>query len=171
MIVLCRNPVRFTNLLEIFWTTILLELMTLEAYFMRHRIEGIEPVSLLYLGWFEVVNSFEYQYVGHTFLQASYLNSTCWTKNLLYPFIDWRHLFLNWKYIIENVQHRFVVTSSMSMLFHANSLSGRAFHHYRHQKEPLKKHPELDQLLRDEYRSLEDFRAREKSNTLKEEIH
>eukprot|EP00262_Sarcandra_glabra_P007006 TRINITY_DN19565_c0_g1_i1.p1 TRINITY_DN19565_c0_g1~~TRINITY_DN19565_c0_g1_i1.p1 ORF type:complete len:1048 (+),score=188.56 TRINITY_DN19565_c0_g1_i1:248-3391(+) len=37
-----------------------------------------------------------------------------------------------------------------------------AFHHYREargQKEPLKKHPELERLLREEYRSLDDFRA------------
>ncbi|XP_015574933.1 la-related protein 1A isoform X1 [Ricinus communis] len=40
-----------------------------------------------------------------------------------------------------------------------------AFHHYRglrDHKEPLKKHPELDRLLREEYCSLEDFRAKEK---------
>ncbi|KAG5238109.1 hypothetical protein OIU77_028147 [Salix suchowensis] len=39
-----------------------------------------------------------------------------------------------------------------------------AFHHYCRlgDKEP-KKHPELDRLLREEYRSLEDFRAKEKS--------
>ncbi|KAL9368225.1 hypothetical protein Peur_039424 [Populus x canadensis] len=39
-----------------------------------------------------------------------------------------------------------------------------AFHHYcgLGDKEP-KKHPELDRLLREEYRSLEDFRARERS--------
>ncbi|GAV59102.1 La domain-containing protein [Cephalotus follicularis] len=35
-----------------------------------------------------------------------------------------------------------------------------AFHHYRGPKEPLKKHPELDRLLKDEYRSLEDFRVK-----------
>ncbi|XP_015873343.2 la-related protein 1A [Ziziphus jujuba] len=59
--------------------------------------------------------------------------------------------------------------------YHRGNLYGLekywAFHHYRHQKEPLKKHPELDRLLRDEYRSLEDFRAREKSNASKEDIH
>lgn len=41
-----------------------------------------------------------------------------------------------------------------------------AFHHYRDsrdQKGPLKKHPDLDRLLREEYRSLDDFRAKEKS--------
>ncbi|KAG5064552.1 hypothetical protein JHK85_005735 [Glycine max] len=46
----------------------------------------------------------------------------------------------------------------------------KAFHHYRKvrgQKEPLNKHPELDRLLREEYRSLEDFRAKEK-NVVKE---
>ncbi|WCJ27544.1 LA RNA-binding protein [Euphorbia peplus] len=39
-----------------------------------------------------------------------------------------------------------------------------AFHHYRgvHEKEAIKKHPELDKLLREEYRRLEDFRAKEK---------
>ncbi|KAI4305851.1 hypothetical protein L6164_029188 [Bauhinia variegata] len=42
-----------------------------------------------------------------------------------------------------------------------------AFHHYREArdgKEPLNKHPELDKLLREEYRSLDDFRAKEKTN-------
>ncbi|XP_068662143.1 la-related protein 1A-like [Aristolochia californica] len=41
-----------------------------------------------------------------------------------------------------------------------------AFHHYqksRDQKEPLKKHPELERLLREEYRNLDDFRASEKA--------
>ncbi|XP_065861546.1 la-related protein 1A [Euphorbia lathyris] len=40
-----------------------------------------------------------------------------------------------------------------------------AFHHYRgvhEQKEDIKKHPELDKLLREEYRRLEDFRVKEK---------
>ncbi|KAF2324141.1 hypothetical protein GH714_008072 [Hevea brasiliensis] len=47
-----------------------------------------------------------------------------------------------------------------------------AFHHYRglrEHKEPLKKHPELDRLLRQEYCSLEDFRTKEKN--VKEESH
>lgn len=42
----------------------------------------------------------------------------------------------------------------------------RAFHHYRglrEHKEALKKHPELDRLLRQEYCSLEDFRTKEKN--------
>ncbi|KAJ4970946.1 hypothetical protein NE237_004045 [Protea cynaroides] len=38
-----------------------------------------------------------------------------------------------------------------------------AFHHYRDRKMPLKKHPELDRLLEEEYRSLDDFRAKEKA--------
>lgn len=41
-----------------------------------------------------------------------------------------------------------------------------AFHHYRglrEHKEALKKHPELDRLLRQEYCSLEDFRTKEKN--------
>lgn len=49
---------------------------------------------------------------------------------------------------------------------------GRAFHHYRRQrdqKEPLRKHPELDKLLREEYRSLDDFRAKEKAANAKED--
>ncbi|KAG1327684.1 putative la-related protein [Cocos nucifera] len=40
-----------------------------------------------------------------------------------------------------------------------------AFHHFREMRvhvQPLKKHPELDRLLREEYRSLEDFKAKEK---------
>lgn len=43
-----------------------------------------------------------------------------------------------------------------------------AFHHYRSlrdQKEPVKKHLELERLLREEYRSLDDFRAKERSTT------
>ncbi|XP_043691969.1 la-related protein 1A-like [Telopea speciosissima] len=41
-----------------------------------------------------------------------------------------------------------------------------AFHHYREvrdQKTPLKKHPELDRLLREGYRSIDDFRAKERA--------
>ncbi|KAJ4979342.1 hypothetical protein NE237_010122 [Protea cynaroides] len=41
-----------------------------------------------------------------------------------------------------------------------------AFHHYREgrdQQAPLKKHPELDRLLREEFRSLDDFRAKERA--------
>ncbi|CAL0318443.1 unnamed protein product [Lupinus luteus] len=47
-----------------------------------------------------------------------------------------------------------------------------AFHHYRKahgHKEPLSKHPELDKLLCEEYRSVEDFRAKEK-NTVDEVV-
>nr|POF08013.1 la-related protein 1a [Quercus suber] len=50
----------------------------------------------------------------------------------------------------------------------------RAFHHYgglRDRKEPLKRDPELDRLLREEYCSLGDFRAKEKANAVKEERH
>ncbi|KAL1348001.1 uncharacterized protein [Arachis hypogaea] len=43
-----------------------------------------------------------------------------------------------------------------------------AFHHYRKACEPLNKHPELDRLLREDYRSLDDFRAKEK-HTVKED--
>lgn len=41
----------------------------------------------------------------------------------------------------------------------------RAFHHFcgLRDKELPKKHPELDRLLREEYRSLEDFHAKKKS--------
>jgi len=48
-----------------------------------------------------------------------------------------------------------------------------AFHHYRAargQKAPVKKHPELDRLLREEYRSLDDFhRAKGKTDVVKED--
>ncbi|XP_061352302.1 la-related protein 1A isoform X2 [Gastrolobium bilobum] len=61
--------------------------------------------------------------------------------------------------------------------YHKGNLYGLekywAFHHYgkvRDQKEPLNKHPELDKLLREEYRSLEDFRAKEK-NIVKEDFN
>ncbi|XP_058743130.1 la-related protein 1A [Vicia villosa] len=54
--------------------------------------------------------------------------------------------------------------------YHKGNLYGLekywAFHHYRkmrNQKEPLQKHPDLDKLLNEEYRSLEDFRAKEKN--------
>ncbi|KAK9170662.1 hypothetical protein Syun_002802 [Stephania yunnanensis] len=54
--------------------------------------------------------------------------------------------------------------------FNKSSLYGLekywAFHHYREirdQKEPLKKHPELERLLREDYCSLEDFRSKEKA--------
>ncbi|KAL6563731.1 hypothetical protein OROGR_002690 [Orobanche gracilis] len=47
-----------------------------------------------------------------------------------------------------------------------------AFHHYgeaRGRTEPVKKHPELDRLLREEFRSLDDFnRAKVKNTTLQE---
>ncbi|KAL8527335.1 hypothetical protein ACS0TY_005267 [Phlomoides rotata] len=40
-----------------------------------------------------------------------------------------------------------------------------AFHHYREAKEPLEKHPELGKLLKEEYRSMEDFRAKNAATT------
>ncbi|XP_047979896.1 la-related protein 1A isoform X3 [Salvia hispanica] len=50
-----------------------------------------------------------------------------------------------------------------------------AFHHFREardEKEAVKKHPELDRLLREEYRSMEDFkRAKAKNATVKEGNH
>lgn len=39
----------------------------------------------------------------------------------------------------------------------------RAFHHYRDKDKPLKLHVELERLLREEYRNLDDFRAKEKA--------
>ncbi|KAK7300310.1 hypothetical protein RJT34_11153 [Clitoria ternatea] len=61
--------------------------------------------------------------------------------------------------------------------YHKGNLYGLekywAFHHYRKvrdHKEPLHKHPELDRLLREEYRSLEDFRAKEKK-VVKEDVN
>ncbi|KAL1098521.1 hypothetical protein V6Z11_D05G105600 [Gossypium hirsutum] len=51
--------------------------------------------------------------------------------------------------------------------YHKGNLYGLekywAFHHFRDQGEPLKKHPELDRLLGEEYRGLEDFRAKERN--------
>ncbi|KAK9999855.1 hypothetical protein SO802_019458 [Lithocarpus litseifolius] len=62
--------------------------------------------------------------------------------------------------------------------YHKGNLYGLekywAFHHYSKlpgRKEPLKRHPELDRLLKEEYSSLEDFRAKEKANAVKEESH
>ncbi|KAF7815523.1 la-related protein 1A [Senna tora] len=53
--------------------------------------------------------------------------------------------------------------------FHPSNanLHTRAFHHYRERrdrKEPLGKCSELDKLLREEYRSLDDFRSKERIN-------
>ncbi|KAK6246928.1 hypothetical protein QUC31_018493 [Theobroma cacao] len=59
--------------------------------------------------------------------------------------------------------------------YHKGNLYGLekywAFHHFRDQKEPLKKHPELDRLLREEYRSLEDFRGKERNTSTREDNH
>ncbi|KAG1370965.1 putative la-related protein [Cocos nucifera] len=53
--------------------------------------------------------------------------------------------------------------------YHKGNLYGLekywAFHHFREMRDhnqPLKKHPELDRLLREEYLNLKDFRAKEK---------
>ncbi|MBA0690894.1 hypothetical protein Goari_008547 [Gossypium aridum] len=46
-----------------------------------------------------------------------------------------------------------------------------AFHHFRDQGEPLKKHPELDRLLGEEYRGLEDFRAKERNAGTRDDSH
>ncbi|XP_031389019.1 la-related protein 1A isoform X2 [Punica granatum] len=60
--------------------------------------------------------------------------------------------------------------NSIGLIYHCNFR--RAFHHYRgqhSQKDPVTKRPELEKLLREEYRSLEDFQAKERnSNTVKE---
>lgn len=54
-------------------------------------------------------------------------------------------------------------------------LCARAFHHYRgvdNQRPAPKKHPELDQLLKEKYRGLDDFhRAKEKVPSTKEDSH
>ncbi|KAK9022305.1 hypothetical protein V6N11_002582 [Hibiscus sabdariffa] len=59
--------------------------------------------------------------------------------------------------------------------YHKGNLYGLekywAFHHFRDQIEPLKKHPELDRLLREEYRHLEDFRDKERNNSTREYSH
>ncbi|ONK67449.1 uncharacterized protein A4U43_C05F150 [Asparagus officinalis] len=51
--------------------------------------------------------------------------------------------------------------------YHKGNLYGLekywAFHHYRNKDQPLKQNPELEQLLKEEYRSLDDFRAKEKA--------
>ncbi|CAN8244259.1 unnamed protein product [Cochlearia groenlandica] len=43
-----------------------------------------------------------------------------------------------------------------------------AFHHYRGQKEPIKKRAELEKLLKEEYRSIDDFRAKDTKTKQKE---
>ncbi|XWS28942.1 hypothetical protein CRYUN_Cryun25bG0115000 [Craigia yunnanensis] len=59
--------------------------------------------------------------------------------------------------------------------YHKGNLYGLekywAFHHFRDQKEPLKKHPELNTLLREEYRHLEHFRAKERNTSTREDSH
>lgn len=60
--------------------------------------------------------------------------------------------------------------------YHKGNLYGLekywAFHHFRHQKDPIKKQPDLERLLLEEYRTLDDFRAKERANTtVKEEGH
>ncbi|KAI3419058.1 HTH La-type RNA-binding domain-containing protein [Psidium guajava] len=59
--------------------------------------------------------------------------------------------------------------------YHKGNLYGLekywAFHHYRNQKDPIKKQPDLERLLLEEYRTLDDFRAKEKINTVKEVGH
>ncbi|KAJ0266520.1 La-related protein 1A [Hirschfeldia incana] len=49
--------------------------------------------------------------------------------------------------------------------YHKGNLYGLekywAFHHYRGQKEPIEKNPELEKLLKEEYRSVDDFRAKD----------
>ncbi|KAG2311210.1 hypothetical protein Bca4012_025662 [Brassica carinata] len=53
--------------------------------------------------------------------------------------------------------------------YHKRNLYGLekywAFHHYRGQKEPIEKHPELEKLLKEEYRSIADFRAKDPMTT------
>ncbi|KAI6685402.1 hypothetical protein NL676_031315 [Syzygium grande] len=59
--------------------------------------------------------------------------------------------------------------------YHKGNLYGLekywAFHHYRHQKDPIKKQQDLERLLLEEYRTLDDFRTKERANTAKEEGH
>ncbi|KAK8352654.1 hypothetical protein V6Z12_A05G108300 [Gossypium hirsutum] len=59
--------------------------------------------------------------------------------------------------------------------YHKGNLYGLekywAFHHFRDQGEPLKKHPELDRLLGEEYRGLEDFHAKERNAGTRDDSH
>ncbi|CAD5332318.1 unnamed protein product [Arabidopsis thaliana] len=56
--------------------------------------------------------------------------------------------------------------------YHKGNLYGLekywAFHHYRGKKEPITKHPELEKLLKEEFRSIDDFRAKETITNQKE---
>ncbi|CAA7061155.1 unnamed protein product [Microthlaspi erraticum] len=57
--------------------------------------------------------------------------------------------------------------------YHKGNLYGLekywAFHHYRGQQEPIiTKHPELEKLLKEEYRSLDDFRAKDAISSQRE---
>ena len=56
--------------------------------------------------------------------------------------------------------------------YHKGNLYGLekywAFHHYRGKEEPITKHPELEKLLKEEFRSIDDFRAKETITNQKE---
>lgn len=71
-------------------------------------------------------------------------------------------------YYSLNSTREFQISYYFLEVRHFGVLFRRAFHHYRSlrdQKEPVKKHLELERLLREEYRSLDDFRAKERSTT------
>lgn len=86
--------------------------------------------------------------------------------------------FLIIDYFVINLSSKKCLSQTFLLLTKTSYLwQNRAFHHYRKgcdQNAPLKKHPDLDRLLREEYRSLQDFnRAKGKTNNsaVKEDAH
>lgn len=84
-------------------------------------------------------------------------------KNIGNSHADARQLFL----LICLVQSKLFVSKNSTLFFYVLVfLHGRAFHQYRDQKKPIKMYAELDKLLREEYRTLEDFRAKDKAEKM-----
>lgn len=84
-------------------------------------------------------------------------------KNIGNPHADASQLFL----LICLVQNKLFVSKNSTLFFYVLVfLHGRAFHQYRDQKKPIKMYAELNKLLREEYRTLEDFRAKDKAEKM-----
>lgn len=73
------------------------------------------------------------------------------TKNVIHP-----------KLYVQNLNFQATEMLLLPDSLYVLPYNFRAFHHYRDSSKPLKKHPELERLLREEYRTLDDFRSKEK---------